>query len=652
MAFVQVSHVSLAFGEREILSDVTLNLSNISRMSLSGSNGSGKTTFLKIIAGITKPDSGFVTTQKDTRIGYLPQEGLVFTGRLLYEEADSAFDYLHAIRKKSEQTARKMQEPHLSDKKMQTLIEQHHEFQEKLLSGGYYNRTEKIHQVLQGLGFTAEDLNKICDEFSGGWQMKIALAKILLSNPDILLLDEPTNYLDLEARNWLEKFISDFKGGILLVSHDRYFLDVTITEVIELFGGALKKYKGNYSTYEKVRSNELESLIQRYKKQQEEIAKCEDFINRFRSNASKATLVQSRIKFLEKIQPIEIPENLKKIHFHFPDPPHSGKQVLRLTNLSKSYGENKVLNNVSIEISRGEKIVISGVNGAGKSTLLRIIAGMDSNYSGEKIVGTGVKTGYFSQDLLRFKGETHSILKELEQKAPTNLIPQVRSMLGAFLFRGDDIYKSLAVLSGGEKSRLALLELLLFPANLLVLDEPTNHLDIHSKDILLDALQSYRGTLIFVSHDRYFIEKLADRVIDLTSRGLTDYRGDYSYFLWKKENSTSYVNETERVTDTHAKETADNTTSEGKTSHKLHKQLKNRIKRLKILEEKLLEKLVTLEEEQSELELKLAEPVNYSDNKKARELKLKLDVNHSYQEEINKQWEETEREIKECEQNE
>ena len=640
MAFVQLSGISVAFGDRDILSNVTLNLNDTSRTSLSGSNGSGKSTLMKIIAGITQPDSGTVTSQQGIRVGYLPQDGLTYGKNTLIEEADSAFTYLHSIHNKMETIAGMLQDHTEDTRKTEILLQQHHELQEALLSGDYYNRIEKINQVLTGLGFSREEFSKNCSSFSGGWQMRIALAKILLSSPDIILLDEPTNYLDLEARNWLERFLKEFKGGVLVVSHDRYFLDVTVTEVIELFGGSLKRYKGNYSHYEAIRKEELKTLLEQYRRQQEEIEKLEDFINRFRSNASKASLVQSKIKYLEKLERIEIPESLKKIHFTFPQPPHSGKEVLKIKELHKAYRDNVIFNDFSTLFTRGEKVVITGANGAGKTTLLRIIAGEDSEYSGTVLFGTGVKTGYFSQDINRFQGKNHSILEELENIAPTHLIPHLRSMLGAFLFRGDDIYKSLAVLSGGEKSRLALLELLLFPVNLLVLDEPTNHLDIHSKDILLEALKNYSGTLIFVSHDRYFIENLANRVIDLTASGPREYPGDYSYFLWKKEQLSAGSK-----TSVETGEKKERNVSGGKKSHEEQKQLKNRIKKLKKEELGLLEELEKLEKEYAAKEAALALKENYSDGEKAKKLKEEMDNILLQQEEISRKWEETESEL-------
>jgi ATP-binding cassette subfamily F protein 3 len=321
--------------------------------------------------------------------------------------------------------------------------------------------------------------------------MRIALAKVLLESPDILLLDEPTNYLDIEARGWLEEWLRNFTGGYLLVSHDRYFLDVTVNEVYELFQGNLKRYAGNYSAYEKVRETELETLMNSYKAQQEEIAKAEDLIRRFRYKPTKAAMVQERIKRLEKMERIEIPESMKKITIRFPPPPHSGRIAMTLEQISKSYGERRVISNLDLLLESKEKLVVVGRNGAGKSTLLRILAGVDSDYSGSMSFGAGIAIGYFSQDAAETMTGSQSVLEFMEAEAPLELIPKVRDMLGAFLFRGDDVYKSLSVLSGGEKSRLALLKLLLKPFNLLILDEPTNHLDLSSKDILLETLKSY-----------------------------------------------------------------------------------------------------------------------------------------------------------------
>ena len=518
MAFVQFSKVSLAFGDRDILKEVSVNLQAGTKAALTGANGSGKSTLIKVMAGLVQPDGGQRVVQKDARIAYLPQSGLTHHGCSLREEADKAFDFGYKLQEELEKIGDALKDGSGNEK---VLLERHDAVLNELEESGWNRRRALAEQILTGLGFSREDLDKKCEEFSGGWQMRIALAKALMVNPDILLLDEPTNYLDLEAREWLEKFLNNFKGGFLLVSHDRYFLDHTINEVYELFNGDLHRYAGNYSHYEKVREVELETLIHEYEKQQAEIAHLQEFINRFGAKATKAAQAQERQKMLDKIleKEIVIPESLKKIHFKFPPAPHAGRLVVTLKGITKSYdGEKKVLDNLDLVLENGDRLVAAGHNGAGKSTLLRIIAGEDSDFSGEVKLGSGVKIGYFSQDNAETLKGSATVLETIEAEAPLELIPKIRDMLGAFLFRGDDVFKSLDMLSGGEKSRVALLKLLLKPVNLLILDEPTNHLDMHSKDVLLDALKDFGGTVVFVSHDRGFIENLSTRVLELKQK--------------------------------------------------------------------------------------------------------------------------------------
>ena len=533
MAFVQFSQVSLAFGDRDILKNVTINLQTGSKVALTGANGAGKSTLIKVLAGLVAPDSGNRAVQKDSRIVYLPQSGLTHHGCTLKEEADKAFEYGYEIQKEIDQIGSQLEtNPSNTD----VLVIKQSELIQKLEDSGWHRREAAAESVLLGLGFSRQDFEKNTEEFSGGWQMRIALAKALMQNPDILLLDEPTNYLDIEARNWLESFLQNYNGGFLLVSHDRYFLDVTINEVYELFNGELKRYAGNFSHYEKVREVELKTLIAEYEQQQQEINKLEEFINRFGYKATKAAQAQEYQKKLDKMVRIEIPESLKKIHFTFPPAPHAGRLVLRLKNICKSYdGKRKVLDNLELTVENGQRVVVSGRNGAGKSTLLRIIAEQDKDFTGEIIPGAGIKIGYFSQDNAETIKGKENILEYLEARAPLELIPKLRDMLGAFLFRGDDVYKSLDVLSGGEKSRIALLLLLLSPVNLLILDEPTNHLDIHSKDVLLQALKDFGGTVIFVSHDRGFIEQLATQVLHLEPGISRYYPGGYQFYMEQLE---------------------------------------------------------------------------------------------------------------------
>ncbi len=534
MGSIQYSGLRLAFGNRDLLDGVGLTLRNGSRAALAGPNGAGKSTLMKIMAGLMEADRGDVARERGVRVSYLAQSGAVLGSRSVREEAELAFAETADLLSEYEETGALLASATEGGAGVQALVERHHELGERIEASGYWRREQRIEMVLSGLGFSEEDASRPCGEFSSGWQMRIALAKILLEAADIILLDEPTNYLDIEAREWLMGYVADFPGGVLVVSHDRSFLDATVNEVYELFSGKLTRYPGTYSQYEERRSRELESLFEAWERQQEEIQALEDFIRRFRYNASKAALVQSRVKQLERIVPIEVPEGMKRIHFKFPPPPHSGKIALSFEGLSRSYGEKRVFSGLSLTLEAGEKLALVGRNGAGKSTLMRILAGADSGYEGEYRLGAGVSVGYFAQESAEALSGEGSVEEEIEGMAPTHLVPRVRNLLGAFLFRGDDVQKPLSVLSGGERSRLAVLKLLLRPSNLLIMDEPTNHLDLTSKDVLLEALGSFEGTVIFVSHDKFFIEGLATKVLELEDGRMRLYPGDYAYYLGRK----------------------------------------------------------------------------------------------------------------------
>lgn len=643
MSFVQFSKVSLAFGDRDILKDVSINLSAGTKAALTGANGSGKSTLMKVLAGLVTADSGDRAFEKGTRIGYLPQSGIVHTGCTLKEEADKGFQFGYDLVAEMEQIAEQLTSPQKTSAQ-DKLLERHHEIQEKLEEIDWYRKDVIAQQILIGLGFELSDLERRVEEFSGGWQMRIALAKALLAKPDILLLDEPTNYLDIEARSWLEQFLKDFKGGFLLVSHDRYFLDVTINEVYELFNGNLNRYPGNYSHYEKVREVELESLIARYEIQQEEIRKLEDFIRRFGYKATKAAQAQERQKMLDKMERIEIPETLKKIHFTFPPAPHSGRLVVTLENLNKTWisenYENHVIKDLDLVIENGDRLVVAGRNGAGKSTLLRIISGNDADFSGTVKLGSGVSIGYFSQDNAETLKGSVSILEFLEAESPLELIPKLRDMLGAFLFRGDDVFKSIDVLSGGEKSRLALLRILLKPVNLLILDEPTNHLDLHSKDVLLKALKDFGGTVIFVSHDRGFIESLANRVLELKPGEAKVFPGDYKYYLEQigkleqGEVSQPTNKSNSSVQNDEPKKTA------SQLSREETKRLQAEKRRLEKEEERLMTEISELEEQKATLEEKLSTPEVYSDGVLCKEITEQVSQIEEKLTQLNSRWEE------------
>ena len=649
MPFIQLSKISLAFGDRDILKDVTLILTTRTKAALTGANGCGKSTFMKIIAGLMQADSGEIACEKGTATAYLPQSGIVHTGRTLAEEAETVFSYGKDILKEMDKIGEAMK-METNEQKLLSLAEEYHALQIKLENSGWNSRKGLIDETLRGLGFSTSDFGKKTETFSGGWQMRIALAKVLLQNADIVILDEPTNYLDIEARNWLEIWLKKFKGGFLLVSHDRYFLDQCVLETYQLFNGELKKYKGSYSDYEKTRLVEIESLVKAYEQQQEEIAKTEDFIRKFRYNASKAALVQDRIKRLEKLEYIKIPEHLKKIHFSFPPAPHSGKIVLQAENICKFYGEHSVIANLDLTVEKNERLVLAGRNGAGKSTLLKILAGQDKNFLGNVKQGAGVCTGYFSQDESETITGNETIIEMLERSSPLELIPKLKDMLAAFLFRGDDIYKSLSILSGGEKSRLALLTLLLKPLNLLILDEPTNHLDIHSKDVLLDALKKFGGTVIFVSHDKGFIKNLATRVLELTASSDTskasrvrNFPGTYDYYLYRIEaeekNPESAVIEKkcsgENVSPAQKTETEKTL---GQFSYEKQKKLRAERRKLEKEEEKLLNEIEECENKIKENENLLAQPEIYSDGEKSKAVQLKINGLKKQSGELSEKW--------------
>ncbi len=614
MGTLQLQNISLSFGERDLLSHISSTIDTNTKAALAGINGSGKSTLLKIITGSLEPDTGSIHSTKGMLVSYLPQSGIVLKVRSLYEELESAFDsYVGLLHRKSIIES-ELSESQEHSKKTDNLLEELNSIEEHLLYSNYYQREAKILLIAKGLGFTPEDTHRQCLEFSGGWQMRIALGKILLEQPDLLLLDEPTNYLDVEARVWLNHYLNQYHGGYLLVSHDRYFLDETTNEVLELSQGDLKRYPGTYSAYEKRKELELEQLKKSFEQQQMEINHIESFIDRFRYKASKAKQVQSRVKQLEKIIPIRLPFETKSLRFTFPEPPHSGNDIFKLEKLQKSYGSNHVIVDLNLHIQKGDRIAISGKNGMGKTTLLNILADKDSSFQGVKNIGAGISIGYFAQDTDAALNDELTIFKEVEVVAPSTRVPQLRSLLGSFLFHGDDIQKSISILSGGEKSRVSLLKILLQPVNVLILDEPTNHLDLASKDMLLRALDSYKGTLIFVSHDIDFIKQLATKILYLSEDGADLFEGDYEYFSWK-------LNQKQLV---EAEEKKKETPAEAQPKKQLDRQERNRLKnRLRTLQKEetlVLEQIDAMETTLSKLHHQMSLPENYSNGIKAAQI--------------------------------
>jgi len=530
---LQLINLSKEFAGSPLFTNISWHLKKGERVALVGENGAGKSTLMKIIAGQVESTSGEIQFARGAKASYLPQDGIVTRGTLLFHEARSAFGELLAMEEDLHRLGKELERTDHAPDEHEQLLHKYGEIQEQFRHRGGYTMEMEIGTVLKGLGFSQADWYRDCGEFSGGWQMRIALARLLLQQPDVLLLDEPTNHLDIEARNWLEGYLCSYPGSVILVSHDRFFMDQVCSRIAEVWNHTITDYHCSYSRYLTQREERVSALREAKRLQDEEVAKTEDFIRRFRYQANKASLVQSRIKQLEKIERIEIPPERKRIRFHFPDAPKSGKIVMELKNLTKSYGSHTVLDRVNLVVEKGERVALVGHNGAGKSTLMSVLAGAEYQ-GGECMQGHNVAMDYFAQDQAAVLDSGRSVWDEIYTDAPYDMVPKLRDILGAFLFSGDDINKPVGVLSGGERNRLALAKMLLRPSNLLLMDEPTNHLDLFSKEVLLDALRSFDGTVVFVSHDRYFVNGLATRIVEVEGGKLDSYYGDYEYYLEKK----------------------------------------------------------------------------------------------------------------------
>ena len=524
------------FGARVLFMEANWLIRSNEKTALVGANGTGKSTLMKVLAGLEPLDYGMLQQTRGMSIGYLPQEGLRLTGRSVFDECLTVFDELRGMQTESERLAAQLAELDHASAEYEAAAERYSMLQERFHALDGYALDAQVGSVLTGLGFGKEDWARQTDEFSGGWQMRIAMAKLLLAKPNLLLLDEPTNHLDLETRNWLEEYLRSYPFGYILISHDRYFLDVTVDRTVEIWNKRLTIYSGNYTKYLTQKEDRRAQLEAAYRNQREQIEHLEAFINRFRYQATKAKQVQSRIKELEKIERIEIPEEEPVIHFKFPQPPPSGRMVVEAEGLSKSYGPKQVLNNVRFSIERGDRVALVGVNGAGKSTLIKLLTGVEQPTGGTIKLGHNVVSEYFAQDQYKVLDGEARMLDDISRAALKVPESELRSLLGCFLFSGDDVFKRLGVLSGGERNRFALARILVSPSNFLLLDEPTNHLDMRAKDVLLDALDAFSGTVIFVSHDRYFIDRLATRVLEVESGGVMMYEGNYEDYLRKKES--------------------------------------------------------------------------------------------------------------------
>jgi ATP-binding cassette subfamily F protein 3 len=531
---IQFSGAAKRYGPKTLFENLDWLVTPNERTGLVGANGTGKSSLLKVLAGIEGLDSGNLTVQRGITIGYLPQEGLSLSGRSVFAECMTVFASLRALEQEQEALAHRMAELDPTSEEYADVAERFHVVEGQFRAHDGYSIEAQVGTVLSGLGFSQRDWQRHTEEFSGGWQMRIALAKLLLEKPNLLLLDEPTNHLDLEARNWLEEYLGDYPHAFVLVSHDRYFLDVTVRRIAELWNKGLHFYTGGYSRYEEQKTERRTQLQAAYNNQRERIEQLEAFINRFRYQATKAKQVQSRIKELERIERIEIPPEEKAIHFRFPQPKPSGRVVAEFQSVAKSYGDHHVFSGASFFIERGDRVALVGVNGAGKSTLIKILAGVEPVTHGEYILGHNAQPDYFAQDQYKELDPGARMLDDLSTVAPRATNTELRSVLGCFLFSEDDVFKTIGVLSGGERNRYALARMLMMPSNFLLLDEPTNHLDMRAKDVLLTALEEYTGTVVFVSHDRYFIDHLATRVFAIEDGKVTVYPGNYEDYLWRK----------------------------------------------------------------------------------------------------------------------
>ncbi len=608
---LQLKNVIKDFADRRLFASIDWHIRPVDRIGLCGENGAGKTTLLKMLAGRVSPDGGEVQVARGTTFGYLPQDGLEHSGRSLFAEVREAFADLLQMEQELATLEQSIAELHAQADmdRYATLLEA---FRQR---GGYTMETE-IAKVLRGLGFAEQDWEKPCEQFSGGWQMRIALAKLLLQRPNLLLLDEPTNHLDLPARDWLESYLIAYPYAVVLVSHDRFFLDQVVSRIVEVWNGALSEYPGNYSKYLVEREARVSALIEAKRRQDEEVTKIEAFISRFRYQANKASLVQSRVKQLEKIERIQIPPARKKIAFKFPEPPKGGRNPLELKGVVQSYGSLTVLDHIDLSVEKDERIALVGANGAGKSTLMRLLAGDEAPKGGARIEGHNLHLAYFAQDQAKVLNPAKTVIDEITAGAPFEMVPKVRDILGSFLFSGDDVHKKVSVLSGGERNRLALAILLLRPANLLLLDEPTNHLDLQSKEVLLQSLKRYKGTLVFVSHDRYFVDALATRVIEVKDGRVDSCLGNYEDFLRLRQSQGDLSHSQQRVELGQSASAGTGEASDKEERKRIQEKRKEaqRIERRRLKELAELEGRIELQEQAlAEIEIRMADPELYRD---------------------------------------
>lgn len=618
---IRLNNVSLAFGSRAIFDNVSLHIRRNDRIGLIGPNGTGKSTLFKLICRLTEPGEGDLVFAKDTSIGYLPQEGFVFKKKTIFDEASSAFDDVLHLKSQIDKIHTQLENPSLSmqEEDHQLLLDQyaHLQHQFEVVNGAKVDK--ETGKVLKGMGFKESDFGRNIDTFSGGWQMRVALSRLLLQDPNLLLLDEPTNHLDIDSILWLEDYLKGYKGGLIIISHDRTFLDRNITKVWELEKGKIYEYYGNYSFYEAEKESRAEMQTARYVNQQKKIKEVERFIERFRAKNTKASQVQSRIHMLEKMEKEELPENTtKQVKFKFRTSKQSGVTVLDVKDISHEYDGRLIFQNICLSIERGERVALVGQNGSGKSTLSRIIAGLEQPHSGTIKMGHNVLFDYFAQEHAEKLNSSNTLLQEVESVAPFSMIPQVRHILGAFLFSGDDVFKTVRVLSGGEKSRLSLAKMLLKPTNFLILDEPTNHIDITTKRILKDALLEYTGSLLIVSHDRDFLDGLVSKVYELRNGNIHVHLGGFGDFLEKK--AATIHGDTTEVKTSGVSLPGQEEGSSQKQQYLLKKELNARKRKLTKEIQTTEERIALLETQKKELDSILLDPTLYNNKERSVEI--------------------------------
>jgi ATP-binding cassette subfamily F protein 3 len=532
---IHLNNIVLSFGEQIIFDDISWHIKRQERIGLVGANGAGKTTLLRLLMNVHQADQGKITIAKNVTLGYLPQDPIEARGKGLLDEVLSSVSGIKSIEFEIQELQHSLGDTNTTPKEHQQRMTRLGILQHQFEALGGFQLENEGKKILAGMGFEESDWEKPVETFSGGWQMRIALSKLLLQRPTLLLLDEPTNHLDIQTMEWLEGYLQNYEGTIIIVSHDRFFLERVAKKIVLLERGQIHEYTGSFSNYEKQHDLEEEQIWQQYERQKDEIARVERFIERFRYKASKASQVQSRVKQLEKMQKIIPPSVQKRIHFYFPTATSSGRIVFEARDISKNYNGKVVFRDVNLRIEKGEKVALVGVNGAGKSTLCRIIGDLETQSEGEVERGLKVKVAFYNQSAADALTSNNTVLDEVLTIAPYLEMSRLRTLLGCFLFTGDSVYKPVSVLSGGEKSRLALAKILLQETNFLVLDEPTNHLDVTSKEVLQDALKSYQGTLVLVSHDRYFLDQVVSKVIEINRGHVREFLGNYSYYLSKRE---------------------------------------------------------------------------------------------------------------------